>query len=82
VNDERVDPETRERKRFSLRILPAYARRSPKETDVLPMLYLRGLSTGGLGPALRDLLGEDAAGLSANSGSATAASKRSTAGSS
>jgi hypothetical protein len=52
VNDKRVDPETRERKRFSLRILPAYARRSPKETDVFPILYLRGLSTGRLRPGV------------------------------
>jgi putative transposase len=47
--------------------LPAYARRSPKVTDVLPILYLRGLSTGDFAPALRDLLGEDASGLSASS---------------
>ena len=67
VNDKRVDEETGERKRFSSRILPAYARRSPKVTDVLPVLYLRGLSTGDFGPALRDLLGEDASGLSASS---------------
>ena len=31
------------------------------------MLYLHGLSTGDFGPALRDLLGEDASGLSASS---------------
>jgi len=67
VNDKRVDEQTRERERFSSRILPAYARRSPKVTDVLPVLYLRGLSTGDFGPALRDLLGEDASGLSASS---------------
>ncbi len=67
VNDKRVDEETGERKRFSSRILPAYARRSPKVTEVLPVLYLRGLSTGDFGPALRDLLGEDASGLSASS---------------
>ena len=67
VNDKRVDEQTGERKRFSSRILPAYARRSPKVTDVLPVLYLRGLSTGDFGPALRDLLGEDASGLSASS---------------
>jgi len=36
-------------------------------TDVLPILYLRGLSTGDFAPALRDLLGEDASGLSATS---------------
>jgi putative transposase len=66
VNDKRVD-EAGERKRFSSRILPAYARRSPKVTEVLPILYLRGLSTGDFGPALRDLLGEDASGLSSSS---------------
>ena len=66
VNDKRVD-EGGERQRFSSRILPAYARRSPKVTDVLPVLYLRGLSTGDFGPALRDLLGEDASGLSSSS---------------
>jgi transposase-like protein len=63
VNDQRVD-ENGERQRFSSRILPAYARRSPKVNDVLPVLYLRGLSTGDFRPALEQLLGEDAAGLS------------------
>ena len=67
VNDKRVDEETGERKRFSSRILPAYARRSPKVTEVLPILYLHGLSTGDFGPALRDLLGDDASGLSSSS---------------
>ena len=67
VNDRRVDEGTGERERFSSRILPAYARRSPKVTDVLPVLYLRGLSTGDFRPALEQLLGEDAAGLSPSS---------------
>jgi transposase-like protein len=67
VNDKRVDEGTGGRKKFSSRILPAYARRSPKVTEVLPILYLHGLSTGDFGPALRDLLGEDASGLSASS---------------
>jgi putative transposase len=67
VNDKRVDEQTGERQKFSSRILPAYARRSPKVTDVLPVLYLHGLSTGDFAPALRDLLGEDASGLSASS---------------
>jgi transposase-like protein len=67
VNDKRTDEETGERKRFSSQILPKYARRSPKVTEVLPILYLHGLSTGDFGPALRDLLGEDASGLSASS---------------
>jgi putative transposase len=64
VNDKRIDEETGERRRFGSRILPAYARRSPKVNDVLPVLYLRGLSTGDFRPALEQLLGEDAAGLS------------------
>jgi putative transposase len=67
VNDKRLDEATGERKRFSSRILPAYARRSPKVNDVLPVLYLRGLSTGDFRPALEQLLGEDAAGLSPSS---------------
>jgi transposase-like protein len=65
VNDKRVEEETGERQRFSSRILPAYARRSPKVGEVIPILYLRGLSTGDFRPALEGLLGEDAAGLSA-----------------
>jgi putative transposase len=64
VNDKRVDEQTGERQRFSSKILPAYARRSPKVSEVLPVLYLRGLSTGDFRPALEQLLGEDAAGLS------------------
>lgn len=66
VNDKRVDGDG-ERKRFSSKILPAYARRSPKVTEALPALYLHGLSTGDFAPALRDLLGEDASGLSPSS---------------
>ncbi len=46
VNDKRVDPETGERQRFSSAILPAWARKSPQVTEVLPLLYLHGLSTG------------------------------------
>jgi putative transposase len=64
-NDKRVEEQTGERQRFSSRILPAYARRSPKVGEVIPILYLRGLSTGDFQPALQQLLGEDAAGLSA-----------------
>ena len=64
VNDKRED-EDGERQRFCSAILPPYMRRSPKVSEVLPLLYLRGLSTGDFRPALRSLLGEDAAGLSA-----------------
>ena len=52
--------------RFSSYILPRYARRSPKVGDVLPVLYLRGLSTGDFAPALAEFFGSDA-GLSASS---------------
>ena len=52
-------------KRFTSRILPPYMRRSPKVAEVLPILYLRGLSTGDVREALPVLLGDDAAGLSA-----------------
>ncbi len=64
VNDRRTD-ERGERHRFTSEILPPYMRRSPKVAEVLPILYLRGLSTGDFRPALETLLGEDAAGLSA-----------------
>jgi putative transposase len=63
VNDRRRD-EQGQRRRFSSRILPPYMRRSPKVAEVLPILYLRGLSTGDFRPTLEGLLGEDAAGLS------------------
>ena len=51
--------------RFSSYILPKYARRSPKVADVLPVLYLRGLSTGDFAPALSEFFGSDA-GLSSS----------------
>jgi transposase-like protein len=63
VDDRRVD-EAGERQRFRSRILPPYLRRSPKVAEVLPLLYLHGLSTGDFRAALPVLLGEDAAGLS------------------
>jgi transposase-like protein len=63
IDDRRCD-EQGGRRRFTSRILPPYMRRSPKVAEVLPILYLRGLSTGDFRPALEGLLGEDAAGLS------------------
>jgi Transposase, Mutator family len=50
VNDRRVDPDTGERQRFSSAILPAWARKSPQISEVLPLLYLHGLSCGDFGP--------------------------------
>ena len=64
VNDKRTDPVTGERKRFSSAILPPWARKTPKITEVLPLLYLHGLSTGDFVPALGQFLGSSA-GLSA-----------------
>jgi transposase-like protein len=64
VNDRRIDGDG-ERRRFTSRILPPYMRRSPKVAEVLPVLYLRGLSTGDFREALVSLLGDNAAGLSA-----------------
>ena len=64
VNDKRVDPDTGERQRFSSAILPAWVRKSPQMTEVLPLLYLHGLSTSDFGPALEQFLGSGA-GLSA-----------------
>jgi transposase-like protein len=55
----------REGRRFSSYILPRYARRSPKVAEVLPILYLRGLSTGDFAPALEEFFGSDA-GLSSS----------------
>ena len=64
VNDKRIDAATGERERFSSAILPPWARKTPKITDVLPLLYLHGLSSGDFVPALGQFLGS-AAGLSA-----------------
>jgi transposase-like protein len=64
VNDRRTDPETGQRKRFASAILPAWARKTPKITEVLPLLYLHGLSSGDFVPALGQFLGSSA-GLSA-----------------
>ncbi|MFD0656089.1 IS256 family transposase [Thermocatellispora tengchongensis] len=65
VNDKRIDEETGERKRFSSAILPAWARKTPQLSEVLPLLYLHGLSTGDFVPALGQFLGSTA-GLSAS----------------
>jgi transposase-like protein len=60
VNDRRVDPDTGERARFCSAILPPWARKTPKITEVLPLLYLHGLSSGDFVPALGQFLGSTA----------------------
>jgi putative transposase len=53
------------RLRFSSSILPPYLRRTKTLEELLPWLYLKGISTGGFSEALAALLGRDAPGLSA-----------------
>ena len=64
VDDRRTDPATGERLRFASSIVPPYARRSPKVAEVLPLLYLHGLSSKDFVPALAEFFGSEA-GLSA-----------------
>jgi putative transposase len=59
VNDRRVDEEGN-RRRFKSVILPPYMRRSSKVTEVLPLLYLHGLSSGDFVPALEEFFGTEA----------------------
>src|SRR4051794_41976393 len=60
VNDKRTDPGTGGRRRFRSVILPPWCRKSPKVAEVLPLLYLHGLSTGDFVPALEQFLGSAA----------------------
>jgi transposase-like protein len=64
VNDKRTDETTGERRRFSSAVLPAWCRKSPKINEVLPLLYLHGLSSQDFVPALEGFLGTGS-GLSA-----------------
>jgi transposase-like protein len=57
VNDKRIGETMGERMRFSSAILPAWARKSPQFSEVLPLLYLHGLSTSDFAPALEHFLG-------------------------
>jgi hypothetical protein len=59
VNDKRVDEATGERRRFASAILPARCRKSPKINEVLPLLYLHGLSSSDFVPALEGFWGPD-----------------------
>src|SRR5258708_17121122 len=62
VNDQRVV--RGDRQKFTSQILPPYLRKSKAITELLPALYLRGLSTGDFRDGLAALLGENAAGFS------------------
>jgi putative transposase len=59
VNDRRPEEQ------FTSKILPPYMRRSPRLDEAIPVLYLRGLSTGDFSEALKALIGPEATGFSA-----------------
>ena len=64
VRDNSADRD--ERVAFSSKILPPYLRRSKSIDELIPWLYLKGVSTSDFQEALQALLGEDAKGLSPN----------------
>ena len=64
VRDNTTDKD--KRVAFSPSVLPPYLRRSKTIDDLIPWLYLKGISTGDFQEALQSLLGEDAKGVSAN----------------
>ena len=65
VNDRRLD-ETGQKKRFHSKLLPPYLRRTKAIEELIPWLYLKGVSTGDFSEALAALVGKDAPGLSAS----------------
>jgi len=64
VRDNTPDPE--KRVTFTSNVLPAYLRKTQAIEELIPWLYLKGVSTGDFAEALQSLVGERAAGLSAN----------------
>ena len=65
VDDQRTN-ENGERIRFTSKILPPYLRKTKSIEELIPWLYLKGVSTGDFSEALAALLGPDAPGLSAS----------------
>jgi transposase-like protein len=65
VNDRRTD-DSGQRIRFTSEILPPYLRRTRSIEELIPWLYLKGISTGEFSEALTALLGPEAPGLSAS----------------
>lgn len=66
VRDRGTDGDRQDKIRFSSSILPPYLRRTKSVEELIPWLYLKGISTGEFGEALAALLGPDAPGLSAS----------------
>lgn len=52
--------------KFNSQLVPPYLKRTKNLEEFIPWLYLKGISTGDMQPALEALLGEGAGGLSAN----------------
>ena len=65
TREEWLDAEGRPIERFSSKILPPYLRKTKALEELIPWLYLKGVSTGAFGEALQALVGPRAAGLSA-----------------
>lgn len=63
-------PKTRDRSKagfnFNSKLVPPYLKRTKTLETFIPWLYLKGISTGDMQPALQELLGEKAEGLSSN----------------
>lgn len=64
VRDNSTNPD--DRVHFTPTVLPAYLRRTDAIEELIPWLYLKGISTGDFAEALQALVGERAEGLSAN----------------
>ena len=60
INDRRVDEDSGERCRFTSSIIAPWCRKSPKVAEVLPLMYLHGMSSGDFSPALGEFFGSDA----------------------
>lgn len=66
IKQPRVDDrELPEEERFTSQILPRYLRRTPSIDNLIPVLYLKGISTNNFTTALASILGEGVKGLSA-----------------
>jgi putative transposase len=65
INDKRMVEGTGERCKFTSSIIAPWCRKSPKVSEVLPLMYLHGMSSGDFVPALTEFFGSDA-GLSAS----------------
>ncbi len=64
IKDRGTGEQSEEGVRFRSSLVPPYLRRSKKVEELLPLLYLKGISTGDFSEALSALLGPDAPGLS------------------